>query len=273
MPNYNADLYKESRPTYPAELFEEIYKFHTQNPSASWDLAVDVGTGNGQSAQVLTNRFKSVIGFDPSQEMISKAEVSKVVYKVSKAEEFSSFVEPLSVDLVTVSTAAHWFDMPKFYAECSKVLKPSGTVAIYAYGHFISPMNPEITRLSLQFGMETMDPYWDPRRRFLDNMYSDPEFVNQSEFKIFERRLYTPLQSETNQNVVMYRKWSLKQIRAFYLTWSPYKTWLEIKGGQGLVDPIDVVIDEMKAAVGAVDENFELDIYWPIVLLLAKHQI
>ena len=273
MPNYDSALYKESRPTYPAEIFEEIYKFHTRNPAAGWDFAVDVGTGNGQTAQVISSRFKSVIGCDPSQDMMDKAESGKVVYKVSNAEEFSKLVEPHSVDLITASTAAHWFDMPKFYNECLKALKPTGTVAIYAYGHFVCPFYPEITRLSLEFGMNTMDPYWDPRRKFLDNMYSDPEFVNQTQFKKFERRLYSPQMPQEHQSVVMYRRWSLKKIKEFYLTWSPYKTWLSIKGGKGVIDPVDACIAEMMKAVGAVDDSFELDIYWPVVLLLAKHEI
>ncbi|EMD00305.1 hypothetical protein BAUCODRAFT_30789 [Baudoinia panamericana UAMH 10762] len=35
------------------------------------------------------------------------------------------------VDAITVATAAHWFDMPAFYASAAKVLRPGGTLAMW----------------------------------------------------------------------------------------------------------------------------------------------
>lgn len=48
--------------------------------------------------------------------------------RVGKAEDL-----PLpdgSVDLLTVATAVHWFDQPKFLAEAGRVLKPGGCIAL-----------------------------------------------------------------------------------------------------------------------------------------------
>lgn len=48
--------------------------------------------------------------------------------RVGKAEDL-----PLpdgSVDLLTVATAVHWFDQPKFLAEAGRVLKPGGCMAL-----------------------------------------------------------------------------------------------------------------------------------------------
>ena len=38
-----------------------------------------------------------------------------------------------SADLVTVSTAAHWFDLPRFLREVDRVLAPGGVLAMYGY--------------------------------------------------------------------------------------------------------------------------------------------
>ena len=41
--------------------------------------------------------------------------------------------EEETVDLITVCQAVHWFDIPKFYQEVNRVLKPSGVLAIIGY--------------------------------------------------------------------------------------------------------------------------------------------
>lgn len=42
-----------------------------------------------------------------------------------------------SVDLLTASSAAHWFDQPRFQAEANRVLKPQGCVALvdFTFAH------------------------------------------------------------------------------------------------------------------------------------------
>lgn len=38
-----------------------------------------------------------------------------------------------SVQLVTASQSAHWFDLTKFFSETERVLSPGGVLAIYGY--------------------------------------------------------------------------------------------------------------------------------------------
>ena len=52
-----AAAYSAFRPTYPADLYEHIYKFADLQ---RFDLAVDIATGSGQAASVLAKRFKKV---------------------------------------------------------------------------------------------------------------------------------------------------------------------------------------------------------------------
>ena len=46
-----------------------------------------------------------------------------------------------SVDLVLVAQAAHWFDLPAFYAEVARVLRPGGVLAVWSSGP-----NPAFTK-------------------------------------------------------------------------------------------------------------------------------
>ncbi len=56
---------------------------------------------------------------------------------MSEAESLPE-VEDCSVDLVTVCTALHWFDLERFFAEVNRILKPEGALVV------ISDYEPEI---------------------------------------------------------------------------------------------------------------------------------
>ena len=118
-----ADLYEASRPTYPDALFSYLASL-----VAAHDLAWDCATGNGQAALGLTPHFRAVVATDASPRQIAQAHPHpKVTYLVAPAER-----TPLpdgSVDLVTVATAFHWLDFPRFYGEVRRVAKPDGILA------------------------------------------------------------------------------------------------------------------------------------------------
>ena len=106
-------------------------------------------TGNGQAATHLAEYFGRVVATDESAEMIAQAPRDLgIVYRVAEAED--SGLDDRSVDLVTVASAIHWFDLERFYTEVRRIVKPGGTVAIWTYytpvfgsPHF--PRSPEIT--------------------------------------------------------------------------------------------------------------------------------
>lgn len=54
----NHKAYSAFRPTYPADLYEHIYKFADLQ---RYDLAVDIATGSGQAAIVLAMQFQKVL--------------------------------------------------------------------------------------------------------------------------------------------------------------------------------------------------------------------
>jgi ubiquinone/menaquinone biosynthesis C-methylase UbiE len=106
-----ATQYAHLRPTYHESLFTFL-----STTVASREVAWDCATGNGQAAAHLARYFGRVIATDESAEMIAQAPRDpKIEYRVAEAED--SGIATDSVDLVTVASAIHWFDLSKFYTE------------------------------------------------------------------------------------------------------------------------------------------------------------
>lgn len=143
--------YAQYRPTYPDSLFERIAKFCGYDKS-KFDLAVDVGCGNGQATLKLQDYFKRVIGTDVSPGQIEQAkkhEGSNITFKCSAAEHLP-FIDNESVDLVLSAQAYHWFDQNNFHKEAKRILKKNASIIIVGYGVNILD-NTEADRLGKSF--------------------------------------------------------------------------------------------------------------------------
>ncbi|CAG8660775.1 10845_t:CDS:1, partial [Dentiscutata heterogama] len=87
---------------YTQRLFEKIYNYHKSN-NGTFNIALDVGTGTGQAANILSNSFKKVYGIDLSSIMLQNAIYkSNIQYLIGKAEDLSYFKDS-SIDLLTVA--------------------------------------------------------------------------------------------------------------------------------------------------------------------------
>lgn len=120
----NSQQNQSFRPTYPAELFEFIYR-HTNNFDTAWDCA----TGNGQAAIVLANKFRKVYATDISQSQLAHATQANNVEYSAVAAEDTNFADG-TFDLITVVQAAHWFNHDLFYHEAKRVAKKGATLAL-----------------------------------------------------------------------------------------------------------------------------------------------
>ncbi|XP_070561251.1 putative methyltransferase DDB_G0268948 [Ptychodera flava] len=170
--------YKKFRPTYPEELVKEIVKFGGEK-LGDLKFVVDVGCGSGQSTAVLSDYSERVLGVDISPDQIKQAKAStmpsNVEFSVGSCEAIP--VDALSVDLITVGTAVHWFDLDKFYKEVDRVLKPGGALAIYTYNDTQAEIegdaekSDEITTMLRKLENETMSvtrPKWE-------YLFNDPQ--------------------------------------------------------------------------------------------------
>lgn len=135
-----AKIYATHRLSYPEALYNKVLEHHAST-GGQFGLLFDVGCGPGNATRDVALSFDEALGADPGEAMIGAARDlggkmksgKGIRYEVSGAEEISG-VEGLareSVDLLISAMAVHWFDVPKFWAEAAKVVKPGGTVALW----------------------------------------------------------------------------------------------------------------------------------------------
>jgi SAM-dependent methyltransferase len=160
--------YAVFRPSYPIELIEHIVGL-----APGRDLAWDCATGSGQAAAQLASHFVRVVATDASGAQLSAATAHpRVTYRV--AAEDGSGAGDRSVDLITVAQALHWLNLPRFYAEVRRVLKPAGAIAVWCYGP--AEVNEEVDVVLRWFESERLGRFRAPELDHIQTAYRDIEF-------------------------------------------------------------------------------------------------
>jgi SAM-dependent methyltransferase len=124
------DDYARARPGYPAGVVETLV--HRFGLAPGWIVA-DVGAGTGISAAPLVAHGCKVIAVEPNAAMRAAAVArfgDDPRFRAVDGAAEATTLDPASVDAVIAAQAFHWFDKPRFRAECLRVLKPRGIVAL-----------------------------------------------------------------------------------------------------------------------------------------------
>jgi len=215
--------YAAYRPTYPVALVD--YLAGLCETSAT---ALDVGCGTGQLSVLLAERFASVVATDASAKQIENAVPhERVTYRVAPAEK--SGLPEHAVDLVTVAQAAHWFDLPAFYAEVRRVAKPGGVLALITYG--VVRTDPEIVSVVRHFYRDVIGPYWPPERRHVEEGYRGFDF---------------PFTELTPPEMAITVEWRAADLIGYADTWSAVREAEKVLGRA----PIDAFAQDLTAAWG-----------------------
>lgn len=97
------------------------------------ERAADVGCGTGHSTIALLPYARAIVGVEASSEMLAQAAVHpRIDYRKGYAEALP--LRDAEFNLVTVSSAYHWFDQERFLVEAARVLKPQGWLVLYKTG-------------------------------------------------------------------------------------------------------------------------------------------
>ena len=210
-----AARYASSRPRYPEALFDFLA---TLPPDRA--LAWDCATGNGQAATGLARLFDAVVATDASIGQLRHARPHpRVTYHAATAED--SALRARTVRLTTVAQALHWLDHDRFYAEVRRVTVPGGIVAAWSYG--ACSAGEDVEALLRQFEHETLGPYWNPRRRWVDEGYRTVPF---------------PFPELATPRFELRVAWSLSQLGEYLRSWSATATYQEVHG----VDPVEPLL-------------------------------
>lgn len=227
--------YARYRPSYPDKLFA-----HLASLCADRALAWDCATGNGQSALGLAAHFDSVIATDASAAQIDAALPDpRVSYRVAPAEQ--SGLDDDCVDLLTVGQALHWFDLPRFFAEAGRVVKPGGVVAAWSYR--LCSVTEAIDAVVMHLYAEIVDAFWPPERAIVDNAYRDIEFP-------------APLLEVPGFRMV--QTWGVDDMLGYLRTWSASKRYAR----QHERDPVDMIESRLRDCWGDVKH----EAHWPLTI-------
>ncbi|MBM4180550.1 MAG: class I SAM-dependent methyltransferase [Betaproteobacteria bacterium] len=233
--------YAAFRPGYPTELFEYLASL-----TPGHDLAWDCATGSGQAAQGLAGHYTRVWATDASVAQIdAAAPQAGVEFRLAPAQ--ASGLPDRSVDLVTVAQAAHWFDLPAFYAEVRRVLKPDGLLAIWCYERLT--IEPTLDAIVEEFYGGLLGPYWPQERRLVESGYRDMDF---------------PFAELPAPAMPMTASWTLDQLLGYFSTWSALKAYQKATGE----DPLPVLREHLALAWISLDQA--KTIKWPLSVRLGR---
>lgn len=233
--------YARYRPRYPAQLFADLAAV-----APGRDRAWDCATGNGQAAAGLAAWFREVVATDASAAQIAAARgPANVRFAVAPAE--ASPLPDASLDLLLVAQAAHWFDLPAFYAEAARVLKPGGVLALLTYSGV--RVDAALDPVLRDFHHGLLGPYWPPERAQVERDYRDLPFP--------WPEIAFPAQE-------MRADWTLEELLGYLGTWSATRAYREQRGE----DPLPALRARLAPAWG--DPGRTRTVRWPLPIRIGR---
>jgi len=233
------DAYARYRPDYSDELAVLLARI-----TPARRLAVDVGCGTGQFTRQLASAFDAVVGLDPSADQIAHAAPhDRVRYATAPAEQLA--LPDHRADLITAAQAAHWFDLPRFYAEVRRVAAPQAVLALISYG--VAQLDPGLNERFQHFYTEEIGPYWPPERRMVDEGYAGLDF---------------PFRALPAPSIDIVRQWPALAFLGYISAWSAVRRAREA-GQEALLTTFS---HDLLALWG--DTTMPRTICWPITMRL-----
>ncbi|KAK3937034.1 S-adenosyl-L-methionine-dependent methyltransferase [Diplogelasinospora grovesii] len=280
-----AAAYSRARSSYPPSVIDYVISQHTKSGGGA-GVVVDVGCGPGNATRDLAPHFDMAYGLDPGAGMVATATAEsrdvktksgkEVLFRVCPAEEIDRVegLEPGTVDLITAATAAHWFDMPKFWAAAAKALRPgTGTVAIWT--RYISSREPRTEKekkyqdIITRFREDFMAAHATPGNAIARGGYVDlpmPWDEGSHTASLFERDTYIREEREQSEweqhsQEKEEKKTTLKDLEELMATMSSVNRWRaanpELAGTDK--DCVKVLMSQLQAVLGG-NEDEEVDI-------------
>jgi SAM-dependent methyltransferase len=136
-----AQEYDRIRPTYPADLVDDVLAYAGTLTGAG---VVDVGAGTGRASLAFAERGVPVTAVEPDPRMAAvltdRAGDLPITVHVG---QFESFAVVRRFDVLTCAQAWHWIDPATRWDLAADAVRPGGTVALFANAD--RPADPAVT--------------------------------------------------------------------------------------------------------------------------------
>lgn len=231
--------YARHRPDYPLRLAAALADLCPRQ-----DHALDVGCGTGQLSGLLAAHFGQVTALDPSASQIANAAPHRGLrYLTGSAEHLP--VADGSVDLVVAAQAAHWFDLPAFYAEARRVGRKGAVLALISYG--VPVLDDDMSEAFRCFYWGDLHRYWPADRRHVEERYASLPF---------------PFARCDLPQLAITRDWSFDDFAGYVATWSAAKRACE--AGEKAV--VSAALSGLRKSWGTGPRR----VIWPLTVLAGR---
>jgi ubiquinone/menaquinone biosynthesis C-methylase UbiE len=142
--------YDRFRPSPPEELIVSLKKLCKNSMP---ELVVDLGSGTGLSTRVWAKHAESVIGVEPSMDMLRVAEENTGDENIKYVSGYGhqTKLKSNTADIVTASSSIHWMDPEPSAKEITRILKDGGVFCNYGYRYPLFPEEWKIHQLYKDF--------------------------------------------------------------------------------------------------------------------------
>lgn len=126
-----ADLYDACRPGYPEELVETIL---SKSGLPASGKILEIGSGTGKATLPFARRGFTILCIEPGKNLARVAqnnlrEWPGVSWEIAAFQDWQE--GPVQFDLVISGQAFHWVPKPAGFIKAARLLKKSGTLAIF----------------------------------------------------------------------------------------------------------------------------------------------
>lgn len=119
-----AEIYDKYRPSYPDSLMRWMMQ-HAEVRDAA-----DIGAGTGKFTACLATLPWNITAVEPNADMLARLRTNLPNIRAVQASAEDTGLPANSFDLITVAQAFHWFDKQRFKAECLRLLRDNGRLAV-----------------------------------------------------------------------------------------------------------------------------------------------
>lgn len=178
-----AELYDIYRPSYPAELIEDIIGYSNIQPEGR---ILEIGSGTGKATRLFAQKHYTILCLEPGQNLIDVCRENlkaypQVSFVRTRFEDWEGGQEKF--DLVISAQAYHWVPEEVRYEKTASVLKRHGYLAVFwnMYSSLERDMRQDLDEVYRKRAAELVKPEMPPEpliERRANSLRESPYFEN-----------------------------------------------------------------------------------------------